>query len=118
MTDVQENYKYQRKRERPFELDVYLPRLKLAFEYQGEQHYVDIHTLGSKWHQKQRDQDKKEACKKHEITLIEIPYWWDFKHASLTSTIRSHRADLLTEVTSDSKPIPNIPPQGFRKSIT
>lgn len=36
------------------ELDVYLSEEKIAFEYQGEQHFNDIYVLGSKWSQQQR----------------------------------------------------------------
>ena len=46
------------------ELDVYIEKLKLAIEYQGEQHYSPIHWVSDFAAQKQRDKEKLEACKK------------------------------------------------------
>jgi len=67
----------------PMELDIWLPKENLAFEYQGEQHYIDVGEmkgwdLSSGLHELQsRDQEKREACQKAGIKLIEIPYTWD-----------------------------------------
>ncbi len=85
-----------------------LSKEKLAFEYQGQQHYYDVHALGSQWFQKQRDQEKRELCKKKEIRLIEIPYWWDFKKSSLITTIHFHRPDLIP-FPGYAEPIPDFP---------
>jgi hypothetical protein len=60
-----------------WELDGYNEKLGLAFEHHGEQHY----KFNSKFHKsdrdfKQRQSDdikKKKLCRKHEVTLIEIP---------------------------------------------
>lgn len=60
------------------ELDGYNEELKLAFEYNGEQHYRKIKL----WHkngrtlqnQKDIDKKKKEECKLKNIDLIIIPY--------------------------------------------
>lgn len=60
------------------ELDGWCPELKLAFEYQGSQHY----KFNKRFHrsmedfekQKQRDEEKKKLCEKHGVKLIEIPY--------------------------------------------
>jgi hypothetical protein len=97
--------------QRKIELDVYLPNEQLAFEYQGEQHYVDIHVLGYLWVQKERDQEKKRVCKEKGITLIEIPYWWNFERTSLIATIHQHRPDLIA--LSSEEPIPCEPLNGI-----
>ncbi len=59
-------------------LDIYLPRLKIAFECNGEQHYnfnkffhSDIMAFKQ---QKQNDELKKLFCKESSINLIEIKY--------------------------------------------
>lgn len=58
--------------------DFYLPDINTCIEYDGKQHFKFINT----WHQskeeferaKQRDNEKTEYCKKHNIPLIRIPY--------------------------------------------
>ena len=90
------------------ELDIYLPKEKLAFEYQGEQHYHDIYAVGNQWRQRERDGEKKRACEEHGITLIEIPYWWDEQGSSLMATIHNHRADFFL-LNSETQPIPAAP---------
>ncbi len=77
------------------ELDIFLPKEKLAFEYQGEHHYRDIYSMGSNWQQRQRDEEKQVACKKQKITLIEVPYWWDKESTSLATAIYKERQELL-----------------------
>jgi len=61
------------------ELDGYNAELKLAFEYQGEQHYSfhsHFHrTENEYFEQVKRDKEKRLQCKKFGISLIEIPYW-------------------------------------------
>lgn len=60
------------------ELDGYNQELKLAFEYNGPQHYKFIPMFHKNYEdfikQVQRDKEKRELCKEHNITLIEIPY--------------------------------------------
>lgn len=88
------------------EFDIFLPKEGLAIEYQGEQHYRDIYLLGSGWNQKEKDEEKRILCREKEITLIEIPYWWDKQKSSLASTIHKERNDLLTLCHTGSEPIP------------
>ena len=74
------------------QLDGYCKKRKVAFEYQGYQHY----TKGSYFHndaekyknQQARDSQKKLLCKENEITLIEI---FEFK------TIRKSRISIFVE---------------------
>lgn len=57
--------------------DFYLPDNNIIIEYQGEQHYQNIHS----WYNeegfnqlRQRDEQKRIFCKNKNIKLIEIPY--------------------------------------------
>src|SRR6266702_12984 len=62
----------------PLELDGYCARLKLAFEYQGAQHFAEVKQF--KMNQQRlvalqdRDAIKRVRCRQHGVTLIEIPY--------------------------------------------
>ena len=108
---------------RPMELDIYLPKEKLAFEYQGEAHYMDIYALGNRWRQKQRDEEKRQICLENGITLIEVPYWWNWERSSLIGTIRRRRQNLLALYKNEEgDSIPNHPPKeivyGKQKTIT
>lgn len=66
------------KKNYPLYFDFYLPDYNLVIEYQGEQHYAPL----NRWHftednfleLKERDNLKKEYCKKNNIKFIEIPY--------------------------------------------
>lgn len=46
------------------EIDIYLPALKLGFEFNGKQHHFE--------EQKNKDKIKREFCKKNDIILISI----------------------------------------------
>ena len=57
--------------------DFYIPQKNIVIEYQGEWHYFDFkNNLKT---QQIRDQIKRDYCKSHNITEIEIPYW-DFSN--------------------------------------
>lgn len=54
-------------------LDIYIPSMKIAVEYQGRQHFVPVSIYGGEKHflkQKQRDIDKYNECKEHNIKLF------------------------------------------------
>ena len=76
----------------PLELDVYLPTLNLAMEYQGEQHFDDIQSAGfSNVEMYQyRDRLKEKLVSSLNIHLISVPFWWDLSSSSLLSSISSH----------------------------
>lgn len=94
------------------ELDVYCPSLKLAFEYQGGAHYHGFYKAASLKSQHRRDEEKRAACEKLNITLIPIPYWWDRTPATLAATIRHYRPDItLSSSIVPSERIPDLPPE-------
>lgn len=66
------------------ELDIWLPKNNLAFEYQGLHHFHDTdHIFGrKKQHQRLLDCEKQEECSNSSIKVIAVPYWWDQTMAS------------------------------------
>ena len=58
------------KTNRELELDIFLPDIMLAYEYQGEGTHEDDDVL-------ERDLVKKNRCAELGITLIEVPHTWD-----------------------------------------
>jgi hypothetical protein len=81
----------------PLELDIFLPTENIAFEYHGEHHYWDVYHLGNYWQKIQRDKERREYCELNDITLFEIPYWWDKQVPSLLATIYKQRKDLIPD---------------------
>jgi glutaredoxin len=72
---------------RKMELDIYLPEIKIAFEYQGEYHFLNeikhiFRNRSSSWCERYyekittRDEEKRIACNNNGIILIEIDYKW------------------------------------------
>ena len=58
------------------ELDAYIDELKLAFEYQGEQHYRPIaHPTRNFTQQQTRDSEKKRACEQVNEYYISAKHW-------------------------------------------
>lgn len=59
-------------------LDIYLPRLKIAFEYDGQQHFeYNEHFHGNKENflkARRRDNEKDDQCEQQGITLIRVAY--------------------------------------------
>jgi hypothetical protein len=57
--------------------DIFIPALKLAIEYNGEQHYFPIERFGGERAlatTQQRDQEKREKAREAGVTLIEFRY--------------------------------------------
>jgi hypothetical protein len=87
------------------ELDIYVPSLSFALEYQGQQHYHPSYFWSPLERQREKDREKMEACSRKDITLIQIPYWWDRKEESLHATLHKHFPSLFPP--NDHPPIPD-----------
>jgi len=57
---------------RGLELDFYFPRLEIAFEFQGDQHYAPVFGQASFEAQRVNDQIKRRLCKERGIELIRL----------------------------------------------
>lgn len=54
------------------ELDAYWPYLKIAIEFQGDQHYIPIYGEDNLRQQKRRDGPKRKLCLAQGVSLIRI----------------------------------------------
>lgn len=73
--DLEVKYRYKPKWLNRMEIDVYVPKLKLGFEYQGNQHFKPIDFFGGEETfiaQVKRDKLKKEICETRGITLVYV----------------------------------------------
>jgi len=73
--------------------DVYVPSLKLMFEYNGYQHYHDHALFGTVKSQGEKDDEKRVACEALGIRVIEIPYWWQHDKESLRAILNKYVVD-------------------------
>ena len=90
------------------EIDVYVPRFRLAFEYNGEHHYKEVPAFGAMEMYKERDNEKFKLCKENNIILISIPYWWDCEISSLCDYINTVHPSILHQIELYSKKILNL----------
>jgi hypothetical protein len=91
---------------RPLELDIYIPSLSLALEYQGEQHFHHSHIFAETHSQQQQwDQYKQTLCRELGVDLIRVPYWWDREPDSLAATIHHYRPDIIPNSPPRARPI-------------
>ena len=71
------------------EFDIFIPSLRLAFEFQGAHHYHDTPCFGPAEMYMARDDVKKEFCKSNEINLVIVPYWWEITEEKVMDAINS-----------------------------
>eukprot|EP01125_Pyxidicula_operculata_P022977 TRINITY_DN972_c0_g1_i1.p2 TRINITY_DN972_c0_g1~~TRINITY_DN972_c0_g1_i1.p2 ORF type:complete len:382 (-),score=59.65 TRINITY_DN972_c0_g1_i1:1427-2428(-) len=88
------------------EFDIWIPKLNLALEYQGEQHYKEIPALSGSISYSDWDTKKKQLAEHHGISLIVIPYWWKGDKESLKATISEVRPDLIPKESLPSNVTP------------
>ena len=72
----------------PIELDIFIPAVNLALEYQGEQHFDDMPAgFSNNEHSLSRDSEKEILSTLHSISVVHIPFWWDRSLPSLLSSL-------------------------------
>eukprot|EP00026_Physarum_polycephalum_P002024 Phypoly_transcript_02028.p1 GENE.Phypoly_transcript_02028~~Phypoly_transcript_02028.p1 ORF type:complete len:915 (+),score=93.17 Phypoly_transcript_02028:73-2745(+) len=95
------------------ELDIWIPALSLSLEFQDFHHYatawyaqspLDVISL--------QDEAKRELSQQRDVTLIQVPCWWDGAAESLQETIASQRPDIICSQIQ-AKPIPLNPFRHF-----
>jgi hypothetical protein len=83
------------------ELDVWLPELFLAFEYQGAQHWKPVEHWGglpALERQKERDKRKRKLCKSLGIKLFEVGRYDSLTIESVANKLRPIRAELRSRM--------------------
>lgn len=76
---------------KPQSLDVFIPRLNLAIEYQGEQHFIPIDHYGGEAalaRNQERDRRKAKACADNGVELIYFHYDEDFSEWAIREKLR------------------------------
>jgi len=74
-------------------LDVYVPKIGIAFEYQGKQHTESVEYFGGEKafeKVKERDRKKAELCKKHGVKLFYVHEGEDFSEDTLYEIIKKY----------------------------
>jgi hypothetical protein len=88
------------------ELDFYSEKYNMALEYQGDHHYFDKFKKTPLEYQSKRDLEKTERCKRLNISLITVPYWWSGDEMQLIATIHKERPDVLYDIDTSGNFIP------------
>ena len=77
-------------------LDIYIPSLRTAIEYQGVQHYQPVEFFGGEEALAQRrelDLQKRQLCRENQIRLIEWPYSLEPSPTNLSDQLKKDNSD-------------------------
>jgi hypothetical protein len=85
------------------ELDVYVPEINLALEYQGRQHFEYTTSRGPSDLQMKRDEEKMEACAQHGILLLHVPFDWDMREWSIITMLQDTNDPIILQSLLSSK---------------
>lgn len=85
------------------ELDIWIPKYRLAFEYHGEQHFRETFNQ-SLSHQIARDETRRSQCQELDITLIEIPYWWNGNQRFILSFLPHYSLEQIIATILQARP--------------
>jgi hypothetical protein len=99
-SNVRPSWLYNPETKRNLELDCFNEELRIAIEYNGQQHY----SFPNAWNknledfknQIRRDQLKKELCKLNSVKLIIVPY--TIKNENIKEFIKSHFSSKINEL--------------------
>lgn len=81
------------------ELDIFLPRRNIAFEYQGQQHFHPIAAWGGKKalnDVKYRDKCKAKICKQLQVTLVTVDYTEPLTESHIRDRLKGEYGLLLS----------------------
>ena len=99
-------------------LDIYIPSLSIAIEYQGKQHYEPIEYFGgaeSFEYRVELDSQKRMLCADNNITLIELPYSFMVNAANLLFVLQEHGVERFPHPVMN--PLPPNKKEVYRKEF-
>jgi hypothetical protein len=91
------------------ELDVFLPEIATAFEFQGQQHFQAINHWGGEDGLRalqQRDERKRKLCNKHGVILLEVRFDEELTEACLRQQVAREAPSLVENMMKKSVPSP------------
>lgn len=83
------------------EIDLWLPGLNLAIEYNGRHHYEEVPIFGPLEQFKRRDEEKKNILENNGVHFLVVPFWWDNGIESLAAALEYHFPGILTASLGD-----------------
>lgn len=84
-------------------IDIYFPKMKIAIEYQGNQHFIPVEYYGGEEYfniVRKRDEDKLRECTENGITLLYYTYDNKIKIDDFIGTVYTNFDDLCKKIKS------------------